>query len=220
MKTSRSTVLLLAGALAVAPSVAFSADDAHWYASVNAGGNFMPDQSLSSTGAGPGQTGEVDLGAGFSSGAAVGRAFNRNLRAEAEFLYQSTNHDGSRLNNGVSLPDGNFASTAFALNGIYSFNLFGRETVRSYVGVGVARLTEVDIDFEQGGREMSYSGDDWAVQFLLGARYELGKHWFLDAGLRHLNAGEVTMEGEGATVGRVRADYQPWSATLGVGIRF
>jgi hypothetical protein len=60
---------------------------------------------------------------------------------------------------GGSLPSGNFASTALAINGLYSFKLFGREEVRAYVGQGVAWLTEVDIDFEQGGQELSCSGD-------------------------------------------------------------
>jgi len=68
-------------------------------------------------------------------------------------------HDGVRLADGGSLPSGNYASTGVALNGLYSFNLFGREEVRTYVGLGVAWLTEVDIDFEQGGEEVSYSGD-------------------------------------------------------------
>jgi len=35
-----------------------------------------------------------------------------------------------------------------------------------------------------------------------------------------MNAGEVTMDGEGAATGRVRADFEPWSATVGVGWRF
>jgi opacity protein-like surface antigen len=154
------------------------------------------------------------------AGAAVGRAFSRNSRAETEFVYQSVDHDDVRLDGGGSLPSGNYASTAFALNGLYSFNLFGREEVRTYVGLGLAWLTEVDIDFEQGGEELSYSGDGFGVQVLAGARYELGERWFLDAGLRYLSAGEVTMDGEGAANGRVRADYEPWSATFRVGWRF
>ena len=52
------------------------------------------------------------------------------------------------------------------------------------------------------------------------ARFEIGKRWFLDAGRRYLSTGEVTMDGEGAATGRVRADYEPWSATLGIGWRF
>lgn len=206
--------------ISVVPAITLADNESHWYASLNAGANFMADESANFSGAGPTRSGDVDLGVGLLSGAAVGRAFGRNFRAEAEFLYQATDHSGIGLPNGATLPEGNFASTSVALNGLYSFNLFGRENVRTYVGVGVARLTEIDIDFEQGGREVSYSGEDWGVQFLLGARYELGERWFVDAGLRHLNAGEVTMDGEGATTGRVRADYEPWSATVGVGFSF
>ena len=206
--------------LTAAPPVAMAGDTSHWYGTLNVGANFMTEESVNFSGGGPTRAGDVDPGTGLLSGAAVGRTFGKNFRAEAEFIYQSTDHDGIRFPGGGNLPDGNFASTSVALNGLYSFNLFGRENVRTYVGVGVARLTEVDIDFEGGGREVSYSGDDWGVQFLLGARYELGERWFLDAGLRHLNAGEVTMDGEGATVGRVRADYEPWSANFGIGLRF
>jgi opacity protein-like surface antigen len=211
---------LFAALLAASPAITSAADDAHWYATANVGGNFMSDQSLSLSGDGPTQSGEVSLGSGLLTGAAFGRAFNRNFRAEAEFVYQSVDHDGVGLADGGSLPSGNFASTALALNGLYSFNLFGREEVRTYVGLGVAWLTEVDIDFEQDGQEVSYSGDGFGVQLLAGARYEIGERWFVDAGLRYLSAGEVTMDDEGSTTGRVRADYEPWSATLGIGWRF
>jgi outer membrane protein W len=88
------------------------------------------------------------------------------------------------------------------------------------VGLGVAWLSEVDIDFEQGGEEVSYSGDGFGEQLLAGTRYEIGERRFLDPGIRYLSAGEVTMDGEGATTGRVRADYEPWSATLAIGGRF
>lgn len=211
---------LLAAFLATGSAIASAADDSHWYATANVGANFMSDQSVSLSGDGPTQSGDASLSSGLLTGAAVGRAFSRSFRAEAEFVYQSVDHDGVRLAGGSSLPSGNFASTALALNGLYSFNLFGREEVRTYVGLGVAWLTEVDIDFEQGGQELSYSGDGFGVQLLAGARYEIGERWFLDAGLRYLSAGEVTMDGEGAATGRVRADYEPWSATLGIGWKF
>ena len=212
--------ILLVAFLAAGPAIASAADDAHWYATANVGGNFMSDQTVSLSGDAPTQSGNASLSGGLLAGAAVGRAFSRSFRAEAEFVYQSVDHDGVGLSGGSSLPSGNFASTALALNGLYSFNLFGREEVRTYVGLGVAWLTEVDIDFEQGGQEISYSGDGFGVQLLAGARYEIGERWFLDAGLRYLSAGEVTMDGEGATAGRARADYEPWSATLGIGWKF
>ena len=211
---------LFAALLATGPAIASAADDAYWYATANVGANFMSDQTVSLSGDGPEQSGDASLGSGLLTGAAVGRALSRSFRAEAEFVYQSVDHDGVRLAGGSALPSGNFASTALALNGLYSFNLFGREEVRTYVGLGVAWLTEVDIDFEQGGQEVSYSGDGFGVQLLAGARYEIGERWFLDAGLRYLSAGEVKMDGEGGATGRVRADYEPWSATVGIGWKF
>jgi opacity protein-like surface antigen len=218
--THRIESALLAACLAVGPAIASAADDAHWYATANVGANFMSDQSVSLSGDGPTQSGDASMSSGLLTGAAVGRAFSRSFRAEAEFVYQSVDHDGVRLTGGGSLPSGNFASTFLALNGLYSFNMFGREEVRTYGSLGVAWLTEVDIDFEQGGQELSYSGDGFGVQLLAGARYEIGERWFLDAGRRYLTAGEVTMDGEGAATGRVRGDPQPWSAPLGIGWRF
>jgi hypothetical protein len=81
-------------------------------------------------------------------------------------------HGGVDLAGIGALPSGNYASTGLALNGLYSFNAFGSEEVRTYVGAGPAWLTEVELD------------------------------------------------GEGATDGRIRADYEPWAATLSVGWRF
>jgi opacity protein-like surface antigen len=218
MKKTRINILV--ASLAASPVVASAADDAHWYATALVGASFMSDQSVRFPDIEPAQSGEASLSSGLLTGAAVGRAFSPSFRAEAEFVYQAVDHDGVELNDGGSLPSGNFASTGFALNGLYSFNAFGREEIRTYIGLGVAWLTEVDIDFEQGGQELSYSGDGFGLQLLAGARYEIGERWFLDAGLRYLNAGEVTMDGEGAATGRVRADYEPWSASLGIGWRF
>jgi outer membrane protein W len=219
MKLSIDSALLVA-LLAAGPAIASAADDSQWYATANLGANFMSDRQVNLSGSTPARSGTASLGNGLLAGAAVGRTFSRNFRAEAEFAYQSVDHDGVRLNGGGTLPSGNFASTAFALNGLYSFNLFGREEVRTYVGLGLAYLTEVDIDFEQGNQESSYSGDGLGLQVLAGARYEFGQRWFLDAGLRYLNAGKVSMVGEGSASGRASADYNPWSATLGIGWRF
>jgi opacity protein-like surface antigen len=211
---------LLVAFLASSPAIVSASEEPHWYATVNLGANFMQDQSLRLSGDGPAQSGNVNLSNGMLGGATFGRVFDRSFRAEAEFVYQSVDHSGVRLGGGGSLGSGNFASTAAALNGFYSFNLLGSEKVRTYLGLGAAWLTEVDIDFMQSGREVSYSGDGFGVQMLAGARYDLGERWFLDAGLRYLNAGKVTMDGEGSTPGRVRVAYEPWSATVGLGWKF
>jgi hypothetical protein len=76
--------------------------------------------------------------------------------------FDSTQHGATRrlqapatpVSRGFHSSDGNLP-----LNGLYSFNAFGREDIRTYVGLGIAWLIEVDIDFEQGGQQLSYSGD-------------------------------------------------------------
>lgn len=55
---------------------------------------------------------------------------------------------------------------------------------------------------------------------LAGARYEVGERWFVDAGVRYLTVGEVELDGEDATDGRIKADYEPWAATFSVGWQF
>lgn len=214
------TLCALACAATAVPALASEApEDAHWYAKALIGANFMSDQSLSFSGASLAGSTEASFDTGLSAGVAVGYAFNRNWRAEAEFVYQSVDHDGVELA-GSSLPSGNYASFSLALNGLYSFNAFGSDVLRPYVGAGLAWLTEVGIDFEQGRNELFYSGDGFGVQLLGGARHDLGERFFVDAGLRYLVGGEVTMDGDGRTPGRVKADYQPWGITLGAGWRF
>lgn len=219
-RNKHSTRLTLAALLAIPLMSHAAADDAHWYATGILGANFMSDKTLKFSGPDAAGSADTSLDAGLLTGAAIGYAFNRHWRVEAEFTYQSVDHDGVDLGDGGSLPSGNYASTALALNGLYSFNAFGSEKVRTYVGAGVAWLTEVDIDFERGGDEQSYSGDGVGLQLLGGARYDLGEHLFLDAGLRYLTAGEIEMDGEGRNSGRIKADYDPWAVTVAVGWRF
>lgn len=215
-----STRLALTALLAIPLMSQAATDDAHWYATGILGANFMSDTTLRFSGADAAGSANTSFDAGLLTGAAIGYAFNRHWRVEAEFTYQSVDHDGVDLGDGASLPSGNYASTALALNGLYSFNAFGSEKVRTYLGAGVAWLTEVDVDFERGGDEQSYSGDGVGLQLLGGARYDLGEHVFIDAGLRYLAAGEIEMDGEGRNSGRIKADYDPWAVTIAVGWRF
>jgi opacity protein-like surface antigen len=213
-------LLALSALLAIPPISHAAPDEAHWYATGILGANFMSDKRLDFSGSGATGSAKTSLDPGLFTGAAVGYAFNRHWRVEAEFSYQSVEHDGVDLGDSGSLPSGNYASTALALNGLYSFNAFGSEKVRTYLGAGVAWLTEVDIDFERGGDEQSYSGDGIGLQLLGGARYDIGDHLFVDAGLRYLTAGEIELDGEGSSSGRIKADYDPWAVTIAVGWRF
>jgi len=178
------------------------------------------DQTLRLEGSGPGQQREVALDRGGLAGGALGWQFANGWRIEGEFTYQSVDLDDP----GFAVPgpsgDGNYASTSLAINALYTFDLFGSPRGRTYVGAGLVRLTEVDIDFESDGRELSFSGSDSGVQLLFGARYRLSERTFVDAGVRWLKASSLTLDGEDGAPGSIRADYAPWAMTVGVGWTF
>lgn len=214
-----SLLALLATTLWAASPSASTAAESGWYAGVLTGVTGQSDQTLRLEGAAP-ESGKAGFSSGFLSGAAVGYRFGSGWRLETEFAYQSVDRDGPVFRAASLQGEGNYASTGFALNALYEFDLFGSPRARSYVGAGVVALTEVDIDFETAAGERSFSGDDTALQLLAGVRYDLGERWYLDLGLRQLRASSLRLEGEGSTIGRVRGDYRPWAVTLGAGWRF
>ena len=218
MPRSTAPLLTLAflAALALAAPAAHASDDG-LYATAFAGLAQQGDQRLFLSGVGAPQSRSVTLDGGLATGGGLGWAFGNGWRVEGEFVYQSVGAG----NPGFAPPGpqgagDNFASTSFGLNVLYDVDLFGSDRAKTYVGLGYARLTEVDIDIGPN----SYSGDSGGgLQVLFGARYSLSERAFLDAGLRYLDAGSVEMDLENGA-GRIESDYAPWAGTVGVGWRF
>jgi opacity protein-like surface antigen len=196
------------------------AEDPGAYVTLTAGLTGQRDQTLDFRSAGSSARGDAGFDSGFLGGGAVGYRFGNGWRVEGEFTYQTVDHDGRTFAAVGPSGAGNYASTSVAINGLYEFDLLGSARARTYVGAGLVYLTEVDIDFEQGSTERSFSGNGNGVQLLAGARYDLGERWFLDAGLRYLAASGLDLEEESGGSGRIEADYAPWAATIGVGWRF
>ena len=211
--------LILAAALTGALLAPAKAADSGWYAGVLFGATGHSDQTLRLEGAAP-ETGRSGFSSDFLAGGSVGYRFGNGWRVEGEFAYQSVDRDDQPFCAVELQGSGNYASTGFALNALYEFDLFGSPRARTYLGAGLVALTEVDVDFETPAGERSFSGDDTGLQLLAGVRYDLGERWYLDLGLRQLRASSLRLEGEGETRGVVRADYEPWAATLGVGWYF
>ena len=214
----RRAALCLALALAAAPAA--QASDEGLYATALLGLANQSDQTLTWSGitAPPSgnQSRNLALDSGLLGGGALGWAFGNGWRVEGEFVYQSV--DAGNPGFAAPGPQGNgdnFASTSAAVNLLYDIDLFGSEKARTYVGVGYAQLTEVDMDIGTS----SYSGDGDGIQLLFGARYDLGDNLFMDAGLRWLDAGKVTLDAETGN-GRITTDYAPWAVTVGLGWRF
>lgn len=196
------------------------AADRGLYVTALLGSAQQSDQRVEFSGAGPVQQRDARLDAGILTGAALGWQFENGWRLEGEFAYQSVDSELSGFVAPAPQGSGNYASTSVAINALYSVDLFGSPRARSYFGAGLVRLTEVDIDFETAAGERSYSGSGSGFQLLAGARYDLGERWYLDAGLRWLKASSLDLDAEAGAVGRLRADYEPWAVTVGVGWRF
>lgn len=190
------------------------------YATATFGLANQSDQAFEFSGAGPSQSADAALDRGGLAGGAIGWDFGTGWRVEGEFAYQSVDSDVTGFAAPAPGGSGNYASTSVALNALYHFDLFGSPRTTTYVGAGLVRLTEVDIDFDGGTGERSYSGSGNGFQLLFGARYQLGERWYLDAGLRWLRASSLELDGEDGTLGRLEADYEPWAATVGIGWRF
>jgi opacity protein-like surface antigen len=222
MSKSRETAPLRIAALilAAAASGATHAAEPGPYVSALFGLANQSDQTLDFSGAGPAQSVDAALDGGGLAGGTLGWAFDNGWRLEGEFAYQSVDSEVVGFTTPAPSGSGNFASTSVALNAIYSFDLFGSPRTTTYIGAGLVRLTEVDIDFDTTAGERSYSGSGNGFQVLFGARYALGERWFLDAGLRWLRASSLELDGEDGATGRIEADYEPWAATVGIGWRF
>lgn len=205
--------------LALAQAAVFGADR-DFYVTAIGGLTWQGDQPLDLATGEETARGDAALGSGFLSGAAFGYRFANGWRVEGEFVYQTVDHDGRAFDIPELAGDGNFASTSVALNVLYEFDLFGSPRARTYVGAGFVFFDEIDIDFESGGVENSFSGDSTGFQLLFGARYDLGERWFVDSGLRYAAASGVELREEGPAGRRIEADYDPLSVTASVGFRF
>jgi len=220
MSRIRFRRVLLAPAMALAlAALPCHAAAAGAYVTVFGGATFQNDQAFDFRDGAASERGDAGLQGSFASGATLGYGWANGWRLEGEFAYQSVDRDDGTFTDAGPTGDGNYASTSVAVSAIYEFNALGSDSVRTYVGAGLAYLTEVDADFESGGGERSFSGDGFGVQLVAGARYDLGERWFVDAGLRYLTAGNLDLDEEGGGAS-IRADYSPWTVVLALGWRF
>lgn len=211
--------LLIAPALSLT-CLAAAAQAPQWYLTALVGTATQSGQTLSYGGSGGSTTGAARYGPGLATGAALGRSFGA-WRAEIEFTYQSTDLDGAVFSAPGPQGRGNHAMTALAINLLRDFDLGGSPRVRSWAGLGLSVPTEIDIDFEGAGGEQGFSArGGTALQLMLGARYDLDRHWFIDAGLRYRLGSTITLRGEDGTAGTVAGRFRPWGLMAAVGWRF
>lgn len=158
---------------------------------------------------------------GLLAGGAVGYDYAGPWRAEIEYVYRSSSVEGLPA---AFAREGDYASTAIMLNGLYSFGKLG--ALRPYVGAGVGFTREVDFDLTSSGPaapppsavgEYSESGL-FAYQAIAGADVAFGDRW---SGFGELRAFAVNSPSLPGTAGRtLTADYQAIDFLVGLSVAF
>jgi len=205
-------ILLVASATFTAQA---SADQPGWYAELVGGIGFQSDADLTGT-----SPGEASFEPGLAGGAAAGYDFG-SWQLEAEYLYQTSDTNKTMLDGPLANSSGgDYSAVVVSLNAIKEFNLLSGNRARSYAGLGVAWLQEVDIDFTTDAGEQSFSGSDVGLNLLAGVRYRLSDRWSASLEARFVALNTLNLKGEGSNAGEVGANYDRTSALLSLRYRF
>lgn len=186
-----------------------------WYAELVGGVGALSSTQL--TGA---AEGKASFDPGFSAGLAVGRKIGA-WRIEGEYLYQTNDGDDISVTGlAVESGAGDFSAVAISASALREFNLLPGDRARSYAGLGITWLQEVDIDFITPAGEQSFSSDDVALQVLAGVDYRLTNRWSLGMEARYLAAGKLTLKPENDSAVNLKAEYDRTSVLLSLRYRF
>lgn len=218
-KTSLKFALLTTIATNSAFAAAFDSDTG-WYLRAHTGLSFVDDTSGETRGIGSTNgSAKVDLDSGFLAGMALGYRYNAHWGAEIAWEYRS-NDSETTLADGSNFDDGNYASNAFYINGLYHFPMSTKW--ETYIGAGLGWLQEIDLDLETMDSEISYSGDGRiGGQIFGGVNYLVNDQWVLNGELRYADFGEVDLDGEAGASGNFDSlEYSPLSVQLGIAYRF
>ena len=211
-------------AAGLAGNAAADSDTRDWYVRAAGGLSYIQDDDnndfTDNTGE---QNADASFDLGWGAGLSVGRWFGERWRADLEWVYRSNDNDRVRLDDGRVARNGNYASTAFSLNGFYHFT-DGRAVGRisPYVGAGLAWVNEIDIDLEGAdfGRDYEDLEDDgFGVQVMGGLSYRQTRSLRWDAEVRWLYFGEADLD-NGAGTRLEDVDYAPLTAFVGLSYEF
>jgi outer membrane protein W len=209
------------GCIALVPAVAVADDDNRWYATANIGLGTLGDSTLSFSDGSTTNTAEASYDASFAGGGTIGYQFGNGWSLEGELMYRRNDLEAIDLAGLGSFSGGDFASLGLGVNALYRFNFGDSGKWSGYVGPGVVWLQEIDIDFDSDGQqEISFEGDETALQLKFGARYDFSDRWFAEAGATYLAASGVTMELPADSVQTLESDYDHWTVSAGIGFRF
>lgn len=211
---------ILSSLLVVSSShTSMAVESSNWYVKSHFGLSNLGDQSSSVSDFDTQVSiAAVDVDTGFVSGLGVGYQFSPQVAAEIGWEYR-TNDSVTEFNTGQKFNDGNYASNIFYLNGVYY--LSPERKWNPYLGLGLIWVQEIDIDFEQGGSERSFSDSgDIGLQAFVGLSRELSKKWSLHTELRYGSITGIELQEEGGKARLNNLDYRPFTAQVGLKYRF
>lgn len=165
-------------------------------------------------------SGEASFDGSFGAGGAVGYRFDNGFSIEGEYLYRRVELDSVDLGAVGVFSDGDFANTQINVNGFYHLEDLFDSAIEPYVGVGLAYITEIDSDLEQNSEELEFESDEFALEVMAGARYQVLERGFIDVGIRYLALGGVTLESTANSADTIDADYNPLMVTASFGWKF
>lgn len=213
------TISLSCSLLAAAPSV-YSAGQG-WSLVPYVGFSEMGDQSGAFSGAEDITDGgfDVSLDSGFVGGLSV-RYNYTDSPWSSEFGWEYRSNDSTiTLADNTRLPDGNYASNTFYLNGRYALTTGKRFT--PWIGGGVSVIQEIDLDSEGSGPERSFSkGGAFGVQLMAGVDVDITERLYLTSELRYTGFTGLEMTEEGGDGKISEIDYTPITLGIGLGFRF
>ncbi len=154
---------------------------------------------------------------GGVAGLGIGFRYNDFIAAEVAWQYSRSDHQ-STFTDGTAF-DGDFAANALFVNGYYFID--SKTTFRPYVGLGLGWAQEIDLDFNSGGVERSYttSGDP-GLHLMLGAEYEMLPGLSLQTELGYASFPDLDMKSETDSSRLFLVDYQPITLQAALRYRF
>jgi opacity protein-like surface antigen len=165
---------------------------------------------------------------GYSAGAQLGFATGNGPRVE--FEYNLRDNGATTIvtkNNGTQSASGSLTSTAYMLNLLYDFDTGSKWVPYVGLGLGMADVKANDIHSSDGSSYLTGGGNEFAMQFIFGAEYQVSDKVGITLDWRGLWVNNITYNygfgcpsGVCTPVGQSGAtSYDYWNGAANVGIR-
>ena len=196
-------------------TIAFASNNqGKYYSSLYGGLSYMNNKNFNTNN----QNLSTKLSNGFTSGAAIGHYITDNISAELSQTYKTKNHKGTTTGLFTGT-EGNYASNIFGFTGYYNFNNFNK--FKPYIGGAILLAQEIDMDFESGNTEQSFStGGNMGYGLTLGTRYEINQRYAVFTDIQYSHFSGLDLQNENGTGKISNIKYNPLALRFGLAFNF